>query len=243
MLSPVPAALADAVDALVGAADRQAPVAFVGETWRRWLTAPAASGGAGIPPAAVDELLRRLPGEYLDRGDIRRLAVEQCSTEGNRVLFIAAMVWGRGKSNGRMLPHIMNAIRSAQFDDTLAVTSRQIIEGELEAAYRAWDLPGVREPFFTKWFWAAGQRCQAAGGRPLVLDTRVWNTLSALGWDSIEAAGSRKRARRYLAYLRTVEWWSDQLSQPGAAVGPEDIEFALFTANGNLWRLPGEASR
>lgn len=242
MAFPLPVALADAVDVLVGAADRQAPVTFVAETWRRWLTAPPAGSGAALAHATVDDLLRRLPHEHLDRSDIRRLALEQPRPGGNRLLFIASMMWGRGKSNGRMLPHMMNAIRSPQFEDTLAATSQLIIDGEPEAAYRAWNLPGVREPFFTKWFWAAGHAAEALRGRPLVLDTRVWNTLSALGWNSIQAAGSRKRAKRYMAYLLTVQAWSDELSQPRAAVRPEDIEFALFAANGNLGWLSSEGS-
>ena len=101
-------------------------------------------------------------------------------------------------------------------------------------AYRAWRIAGLREPFFTKWLWAAScigtpeRRC-------LVLDARVWSTLNeALSWSSLVAAGTRRRAARYEAYVDTCHSWAAAL---GNGVSAEDVEWALFAANGDLARL------
>lgn len=189
-----------------------------------------------MPQNDVDELLHRFPDQCLSRSDMRELTVDRSSVNANRDLFIAAMIWGRGKSNGRMLPSIMKALRTKSCDDALALAAEQVAEGDLEAAHRSWQLPGLREPFFTKWFWATGIRPHA-GPAALVLDGRVWRTLSALKWNSINDAESTRRAKRYMAYVRTAHAWADELSHPESVVTAEDVEFALFFAAGDLQRF------
>lgn len=236
MLSSLPTPLAGLAEAISGAATRQPAVEFVAGTWRRWLTASSSHGGAGMADGDVDRLFQRFPGERVSRRDVQEVALGGSSAQDNRLLFITAMVWGRGKSNARMLPGVMRALDSTKCDETLAVTARCIADGNIEAAYRLWRLPGIREPFFTKWFWAAGYR---SGGplRPLVLDGRVWSTLSALGWNSIDAAASTRRAKRYTAYVEAAHVWADHLSNGRSVVTAEDVEFTLFAAAGNLERL------
>lgn len=219
-----------------GAAERQPAVEFVPDTWRRWLTASPEAGGAGMQRDLVDALLQRFPDRRLTRADVQQVVLDQPPVEANRTLFITAMIWGRGKSNARMLPGIMKALRSPQCDDVLALTAERVAEGDLEGAYRSWRLPGIREPFFTKWFWATRNRLNT-GPTALVLDGRVWSTLSALGWNSIEAAGSRRRALRYVAYVRLAHAWAGEMSRPRLHVTAEDVECSLFFAAGDLRRL------
>lgn len=236
MATPLPRTLSPLAGRLSGAASCQPAVEFISATWRRWLTASAGIGGAGMRESDVDELLHRFPKQNLSRSDIRELAVDRGSVNANRDLFIASMIWGRGKSNGRIMPYITTALRSKSFDYGLTLSAKHVAEGDLEAAHRCWQLPGLREPFFTKWFWATGFRPHA-GPAALVLDGRVWRTLSALKWNSINVANSTRRAKRYMAYVQTAHAWAGELTRPNFVVTAEDVEFALFYAAGDLQRF------
>lgn len=204
---------------------------------------PVAQGGAALAREEVESLLERLPDQLISREDLAGLAREDDTPAADRRLFIATLIWGRGKSNGRMLPGLMSALRSERCAETLCATSELVEAADLVGAYRRWDLPGLQEAFFTKWFWAvAGRRDVEL--RALVLDGRVWRSLGAVGWNSIDAAGSRRRADRYLAYVEDVHWWADDVSSTARRVSAEDVEYMLFRANGALELLmPTEAGR
>ena len=209
-----------------GCADDQT-IQFVPATWRRWLEQ------ARWSPDQTDELLGRF-GETVDRAQIRDLAMSINDDWARQRLLVATLIWGRGKSNGRMRDHIVGLLRCPDLDQGLAASATLAAAGQPAAAYRTWQLPGLREPFFTKWLWAAS----TAGppeNRCLVLDQRVWASLNnALGWTSWIAAGSRSRADRYAAYVQRCHAWAAEL---GDRVSPEDIECALFRANGTLTKL------
>jgi hypothetical protein len=66
----------------------------------------------------------------------------------------------------------------------------------------------------------------------------VWRSLNdALGWNSILAAGTNKRAIRYEAYVVAAHSWAKTIMTDSFPVSGEDIECALFMADGDLSRL------
>lgn len=222
------------VSRLANAAARQPPVPYVATTWNRWLRAMPSS------PSLDEECSLSwvgLTGKKVSRADLRRLAAAGDGPSDNLRLLIAALVWGRGRRNARMFPHTMVCLKAPGRDDVLAATADAARAGRLADAYDAWTLPGLREPFFTKWLWAVGTRAQERVARPLVLDSRVRATLKALGWNSVKAAGTRRRSVRYATYCEATVRWGALLSEHGRTVSAEDLEYALFFAGGELTRL------
>ena len=197
-------------------------VDFAASTWREWLTQKTrcASTTASLGGCSITGF---------SRGDLKRLSLRAGDPAARLDLFIATMIWGRGKSNGRMRDPMTRAIRTIATDsEILRRSARLIREGDVVSAYRDLDERrlGIREAFFTKWLYAAGLRWDGDVA-PLVLDSNVWAALGALGWSS----GEREPSRRYLRYLEQCRKWADQLSS-GSAVGrftPEGIEMQLFT--------------
>lgn len=213
-------------DVIAGAADGQ-EIEFVPSTWRRWLDL------AGWPAGRIDDLLEPLDGK-VTRGVLRDMARTAGDAQSRQCLLAATLIWGRGKANGRMRDHMIGALRHPDLDQVLEETSTLAVAGRAADAYRAWHLPGLREPFFTKWLWAAStpgddqHLC-------LVLDLRVWNTLNyALDWTGWIAAGNRSRPARYDAYVQRCHLWASDM---GAGVSAEDVEWALFYSNGDLANL------
>jgi hypothetical protein len=120
-------------------------------------------------------------------------------------------------------------------------TSHLVRDGLPGDAYNAWisaDLPGLREPFFTKWLYASGLSIVDPGLlRPLVLDGNVWRSLIALGWSSERTSGFHYRtnpAAKFCAYLQTTRAWAKQLSTARSPVTAEQIEVFLFRRNGTI---------
>jgi hypothetical protein len=218
-------------DALAGAASGQRPIPFVRKTWR-----PALKR-SGLGADEVDAVLWALPSESIGRSDLRRIAGSAQDAQADLNLFVAAMVWGRGKRNARMLPQIVEVIDDSRRVAVLAETARFATDGDVERAYRAWTLRGLGPPFFTRWLWAASLRGDPCT-RPLVLDRRVRRSLKeALGWSTKQAAGTDARAARYRAYCEAVARWANALSDARATVSPEDVECALAKADGRLRTL------
>ncbi len=219
-----------------GASARQLGVEFVPKTWRQWLVGPVQEQGAGLDTGFVDDLLGQFPTNQIRRADLAQLALRDMDDLANLRLLIATLMWGRGKKNGRMLPHMMATLSATERAYTLRRTGELAATGDAARAYRAWNLPGLGPPFFTKWFWAA-----AGLGSPerrlLVLDSRVRASLRALGWDSAYAAGTRERASRYAAYVGAIHRWATLLSHSHVPVSGEDVECALFQAAGAFTRL------
>lgn len=64
---------------------------------------------------------------------------------------------------------------------------------------------------------------------PLVLDSRVWNGLGELRWDSQRAADSNRWGDRYVAYVKACAAWASQLQRElPEGTKSEDIEYSLF---------------
>jgi hypothetical protein len=218
-------------DALAGAARAQRPDPFVRKKWRRALDR------SGLTSGQVEALFDVLPKTSIGRNDLRQMARAAQGTQADLNLFVATMAWGRGKRNAGMPARIVGAIDDSRRAAVLAETARLATAGDVERAYRAWTLPGLGPPFFTRWLWAASLRGDP-GTRPLILDRRVRRSLKeALGWSMRQAAGTDARAARYRAYCEAAARWANALSDAQSNVAPEDIECALLRADGSLRRL------
>ena len=207
---------------IAGSADRQS-VRYVPPTWRSWLAL------ADLGSDVTDRVFASIGPDTVTRSQIRNLAQDAASADGRVALLTAVLVWGRGTANGRMRDAIVRALTHRDRDHVLANTAELAQRGAVADAYAAWTLPGLRAPFFTKWLWAASsltpQSCC------LIQDKRVWNSLRALGWDSLQAAGKRDWPSRYAAYVSDVHECAHQI---GDGVSAEDIEYTLFRMNGHL---------
>ena len=174
---------------------------------------------------------------------IRDVSVEDLaklanSGVANRVLFIGAMMWGRGPKNGRLMPKFEKVATHERFEGILLETRELILKGKPAEAYQAWinsGVSGIRESFFTKWFFVCGLDSRSDGLQPFVLDIRVWKSLSAIGWSSKRQTGKKYRkapAEAYGAYLVALQVWAGQLSSDSAQISPLQVEQLLFRQNG-----------
>lgn len=210
---------------IAGSADRQS-VRYVASTWRAWLTQ------GNLNPAVTERAFSSIGPDSVTRSQIRSLASNADSADGRLALLVSVLIWGRGTANGRMRDHIIQALTHPDCDQVLAQTAELAQRGAAADAYAAWTLPGLQAAFFTKWLWAASSlRPQTCC---LIQDKRVWNSLAALGWDSLQASGSKDWPSRYAAYVADVHDCADQI---GSGVSAEDIEYTLFRINGNLDQL------
>jgi hypothetical protein len=104
---------------------------------------------------------------------------------------------------------------------------------ELEHAYQAWAVVGVRRSFFTKWFRFAGRR-PSRDWQPLILDDRVLKTLNhCLKVSTRQLADSRSWAKRYRAYVEAMHDWARQLSASDTLVTADRLEWILFSHAGD----------
>lgn len=167
--------------------------------------------------------------------DLKKLAESGVS---NRVLFVAAMMWGRGLKNGRLMPKFEMVSTAVSFEETLKQTRELITAGKPVEAYQVWIDSGIRgigEPFFTKWFFICGLDSKASGLQPLVLDGRVWKSLSKIGWSSERQTGTKYRknpAGAYGAYLEAMTHWASELSDETVKVSPLQVEQFFFRKSG-----------
>jgi hypothetical protein len=204
---------------VTGRVDDQAPVPVRPNTW------------AAYPEI---ESVPDLPTE-ITRDDLVRAAgtVDWTSPDPSlaRRAFVLTMMWGSGTRNGRGPRNTEKALSSYGWLDALAAPHQPLCDGSVGETYLGYrDLPGVGPAFFTKWLWVLG-RLTKSSPQPLILDARVWSSLRRIGWDSREAAGSRRWSKRYPAYLLASAEWAD-----AAACEPEDVEYTLYEASGESSR-------
>ena len=167
--------------------------------------------------------------------DLKKLAESGVS---NRVLFVAAMMWGRGPKNGRLMPKFEKVSTHKNFEDTLRKTRELITVGKPVEAYQAWidsGIKGIGEAFFTKWFFVCGLDSQRQVLQSLVLDKRVWKSLAAIGWSSQRQTGLKYRkdpAGAYGAYLEAMSYWANELSDGSMTISPLQVEQFFFRKSG-----------
>ncbi|MFC4018838.1 hypothetical protein ACFOW4_12920 [Micromonospora sp. GCM10011542] len=105
-------------------------------------------------------------------------------------------------------------------------------EGKLDEAYCRFSLAGVGRSFYTKWFAFAG-RAEDRPWQPLILDDRVFRTFNdTLGIFTVRLAGTRRRDRRYCAYVEHLHLWSNSVREAGIQCSAERLEWILFAHNG-----------
>jgi hypothetical protein len=202
------------------------PVAVPQRSWRKYFPAESeilfSEQWFGSRDVSVDDLAKIANGGVTDR-----------------VLFIAAMMWGRGPKNGRLMPKFERVSVHERFEGILLETRELIREGKPAEAYQAWidsGVSGIRESFFTKWFFVCGLDSRSDGLQPLVLDARVWKSLRAIGWSSKRHIGETYRkapAKAYGAYLEAMRVWAVQLSSNPLQISPLQLEQFFFRQNGD----------
>jgi hypothetical protein len=187
---------------------------------------------------STDPRYRALGDRVVDRDAV----VGACSTldlandEAVVSAFVLVMAWGSGTRNSRSLRNTRSALQNP---GGAASVLRESAEGlraaerinssELLEAHRRFSVPGVGEPFFTKWFAFAGIRVNR-DWQPLILDRRVRNTLhKTLGVWLNSFADARRDAERYVGYLTALHNWGAQLPHPTLATR---LEWILFEHNG-----------
>lgn len=222
----------------------QPPVQFRPATWERALHAvnPAATAllrderftdASEASGSAHDDRL-------VTRDGLRRACAESNLDNPDSVTaaFALVMAWGSGLTGGRGLRNTARALGDnvrvhALLRDS-ARTLRQARDpedGALASAHRGFRLPGVRQPFFSKWFAFAGYR-DGREWQPLILDSRVYASLNeTLNVSTKSLAGSRRRADRYVAYVAALHAWARQVGIPGAT--GERLEWILFRHRGH----------
>ena len=170
---------------------------------------------------------------------IHDLSMLASSRSTNRVLFVATMMWSRGPKNGRLMPKFQKVSNHSDFEKTLQRTRDFILKGKPVDAYQAWvdsGITGIGEAFFTKWFFVCGLDSRRRSGlQPLVLDSRVWKSLSTIGWSSRRQTGKDYRqdpAGAYGAYLKAIDAWASELSDGSVMVSPLQVEQFFFRRSG-----------
>lgn len=207
---------------------QQEPVRFRPSTWRPWLETHGAEhvlefGAPADGPPAGDRLISRD-----DLVSVRQTLDDK--PDGLRDLFVAVMIWGAGKTNGRAPRYTSAALGDTRLSQVLEATRTAVRAGELSRAYAGFRVRGVGRSFFTKWFAAVDDR-DATHERALILDDNVFRSLNALGWSSREAAGTRRRPVRYATYVRSMHSWAGSLD-----VTAEWLEWLMFDVKGNVAR-------
>jgi hypothetical protein len=219
-----------------GQADAE-PVKFDTASWNTYLSTAGRKPIGSILRAIPDALAR----QTITRRDVISLAHAATTKSGREALLVGTLVWGKGPRNNRMFPSFVRLLSDPRLDSALVASATHAREGRPAEAYSAWRRSGVSglgEAFFTKWLWAAshtgGETFSPERPRCLILDVRVWNTLGHADhrWSSVVAAGTNRRAQRYEAYTRACALWSKHLS-----VSAEQVEWALFSANGSLKKM------
>jgi hypothetical protein len=200
---------------------------FRPSTWRPWLSGSAAALSV-LDDFATDAVAA---GGRVNRRDLVDLsrAVDERQSDSLLRSFVATMLWGSGTTNGRGPRYTCAALEDDRLIPSLVRTRQLILDGDAGGAYSSFLSRGIGPAFFTKWFWVAGLD-RGLDPTPLILDARVWASLGALGWDSREAAGSRRWPQRYVAYLQSMERWANA-DLPGIDTS-EQLEQVLFTLAG-----------
>ena len=121
------------------------------------------------------------PGDAtISRSDLVELS--ECLVEGTSsdqelvALWVATMAWGSGKTNGRGPWRLEQSLSAPTLVETLRTTSALVLTGQLAKAHASFDIDGIGESFFTKWFWVTSL-CAPQERRALILDKRVRTTL------------------------------------------------------------------
>lgn len=184
----------------------------------------------------LDEMravLQRFP-TSLRRFDIVPLAREASETEtpsAIRQLFLATMLWGYGTVGYGpwRMAHITSNIK--QLDDVLFNALRAIKYGNVRTAFSVLHdahIPFLGPAYFTKYLYFAGLGC-GIDHYPLILDTRILQSLSALIGKRTFSEGT---VNDYHNYVVTLHEWAEMLD-----CRADSIEYLLFLTPQEFWQV------
>jgi hypothetical protein len=227
-LSPLPDALAERRDVLL-ATDRVLLDQHVPVRPHKWLE------HIGHHPAAATVI-----DAHAERGFVRRdladyaAAALASDTDHDWVAaFVVCQMWGSGTSNNRGLFQTASALDADPDGHILRDVAHHVVAGRQGEVYRLARssrlLPGWGPSFATKFTYAVALHVDGDRPRALILDERVWDSLAALGWSSLEAAGTRRWTSRYGAYVNQAHQWATEVG-----CRPDSVEHLLWTAAGDL---------
>ena len=172
------------------------------------------------------------PANSYSRVDLMKLVPVAFSENNHQMiseLFVKTMMWGSGTTNGRGPRYTNKALKDCDLAEILIEVRRLLKMSRISDAYDLHRLiPGVGPSFHTKLLWVIGSNLESLNPRPLILDELVWKGLKSSGWNSIQAAGTLNRGRRYCAYLNQCSHLATEHS-----CSPEDIEYSLFLMGKN----------
>lgn len=205
----------------------QAPVKVPPSLWE---TLATASGLAGPWP------------DRIDRVDLRSKARELDDDHSRLTLFVWTLAWGRNIARWPKDACLESALRDPRLTNALSVSAALVAAGVPTKAYEAWQacrIPGIGQAFITKWLFACGLGRPKWDDalQPLILDSRVWAALNALGWTSWHDNGRSWRpdeSALYGAYLRSLRDWTSVLAAMGHTTSPEHLEILLFDKKGAI---------
>lgn len=206
---------------------QQGSVRFRPATWRPWLEPHGATAvlQRGKASSKAGERL-------ISRQDLALLRDEAgADPAGLQQLFVAVMIWGSGVTNGRGPRYTGAALDDPRLTEVLSRTRRLVRSGDLASAYEQFRVTGIGRAFFTKWFAAVDDG--SANERALILDSRVFQTLNALGWVSHKVAGTKGWSTRYVTYVRAMHSWAEDLN-----VEPSWLEWLMFDLSGDVPAAP-----
>ena len=173
--------------------------------------------------------------DYIDRDLLAGFSVAARTSDDDLVrLWMSVMVWGYVTDNRG--PSKIGQALALGYDELvgrLRLSLARIDTPDLFAAHRGSDakgrskLPQIGEPFFTKWFWAAGIGNPALPAVPLTFDSRVKASLTKLGapWCP---PGRMSGAARYVDYCELLTAVAAALQPTFPGLGAEQIEYALY---------------
>jgi len=142
---------------------------------------------------------------------------------------VKTMMWGSGTTNGRGPRYTNKALSDGKLVGTLIKVREFLMKSDIPSAYDLHrQIPGVGPSFHTKLLWVIGSDIENLNPRPLILDELVWKGLKSIGWNSIQAAGTLNRGRRYCAYLNQCSLLAAEHS-----CTPEDVEYSLYLMGKN----------
>ena len=197
----------------VGSAERtQKPIRWPRERWLTWL------------PEYVD-ILQRVPSD-LDRAAVRVIAEEPRTSQEAIRGFLAAMVWGYGRT-GYGPWRVRQALDGRPDLPVVLLKAATVAQNDAVAAYRilaAYRPPRIGPAFATKYLYFCVPESESA---PLILDRFVANWLRAhAGLPLNPVPWAPMTYERYLTRLRT---WALELD-----ASPAQVEELIFrdTAGG-----------
>lgn len=212
--------------------------------FRTWIHRAEAIPDAALSSLVVDLLRNRIPPVAgtdhrtwlaIDRDLLARFSVAARGNDDDLVrLWTSVMIWGyvtdnRGPSKigtalsvgkAELVKRLRNSLNRI---DTPNLLNAHRGCGRLGVSY----LPQIGEPFFTKWFWAAGLGNPGLPEMPLTFDSRVRARLTKLGGPWIPV-GRIAPEKRYVDYCELLTAVAGHLQPTFPGLNPEQIEYALY---------------